>query len=288
MSLKHLLAIAAVVSIVPRCLMADTAVTTPRVRSVVIVPGASSVKLTITGKLKLIAAYSGEPVAKVAFTVDDKPVGDVKERPYSLAWDSQSLPIAEHIVAWKAIDSDGKETGRGSMTLLTGKPAETPATTEPGQSKSLVPYSNHQLDLDMEIPSSWTAKDQSKNLEKDFKDGYWLVFSTDPVAKASLVFNLRYRVSEVDQTQESFAKYATYVQPWQRIDVSGRPAFFTTAGAESSKRVVHRCIILEGKKIWMANLIDTSGKPAAESKRAFQQMLRSINPDLAQPKGEGK
>jgi hypothetical protein len=277
MLLKRLFLVASITAFCVPLLNADTSLSSvpkSKSRTVVIAAGRSPVKLSVQGRLKFVAGYSGVSTAKMTFSVDGMPIGELEKRPYSVDWESDSVPMAEHVVAWKAFDSNGQEVASGNMTLVTGKPVEQPGEVNTGAPTS---YTNETYGITIEHPSGWSAKDESKNLESGWNEGYWIVLSADPLSKATNVFNLRHRLSDVEQSPELFSKYATYVKTWERIDVGGRPAFFTSGGSESAKRVVHRCIILEGKHIWMANLIDTSGKPAAESKRLFLQMLRSMS-----------
>ena len=150
------------------------------------------------------------------------------------------------------------------------------AVAADNSSRPLVNYRNDKYGVSIQHPSGWKVKNQSRSLPKDWVGGYWLVLSTEPVAKATSVVNIRHKLEPKDQTPESFAETSTYVKSWERIDINGRPALVTSAGMASSKRVVHRAIILGGRHVWMANLIDTSGKPESESKGLFMRMLQSL------------
>lgn len=298
----------------------------PMPRLVQIPSAKSPAKAHVQGKLKLEAQYRGPDAKAVAFFIDAKEIGRVLAKPYLLDWDSTGISDGVHVAKWSALGATGQELGSGSLTIIVGNqpsspyapsapsaPSDTgiapmpahsvvpvvpppahpilPTVPPPGHPLTLTPgfttYTNAEYGIRIEHPIGWTVKNETKNVEKDWVKGYWLVFSTDPIAKAQYVVNLRHRLADKDQTPEGFAKTDPYVLQWTRTIVNGRPAFTTTAGSPSSKRVVHRMIVLGGQHVWMFNLMDTSGKPAGDSREVFMRIVNSLSPIEAMPGSHG-
>lgn len=278
-------------------------------RLVQIPPMKSPAKAHVQGKLKLEALYRGLEAKSVTFYIDDKEIGRAAAKPYSVEWDSAGVADGAHVARWSALGANGQEIGNGSLSIIVGNQPQPPSAPSgigispgpphpvrpsvppPSHGLTLTPgfttYTNAEYGIRIEHPIGWTVKNETKNVEKDWVKGYWLVFSTDPVSKAKYVVNLRHRLGNTDQTPESFAKTDPYVLQWTRTNVNGRSAFTTTAGSPSSKRVVHRMIVLGGPHIWMLNMMDTSGKPAIESREVFMRIVNSLAPIDAMPGAPG-
>jgi len=247
-------------------------------RSVGIHRGTSPVKHSAVGKIMLTAFIPiGVQPSTVVFYLDNKEISRVERKPYSTDWDSTAVTDGEHLASWKAFDADDKELAAGSITLVVSNGSIN--QTKDNNAKAEIPmerYFSSLHKISFEHPAGWTVKDQSASVPKDWKEGYWLVLSTDPVAEALYVVNIRHRLLQTVHTSESFLKNTPYLSDWQQADIAGRPAFVTTAGLPSAKRVVHRIQMLDGRHLWMINFVDTSGRPADESKALMMKIAGSI------------
>ncbi|MEN6519996.1 MAG: hypothetical protein ABFD46_02450 [Armatimonadota bacterium] len=253
-------------------------------RVITISRGIQPSKRPAAGKLTLIALPpSGIKPSSVVFYVDDKEIGKCERRPYSVEWDSIGASDGEHSAVWKALGPDNQEIETGKVTLIVNNEPKIPSAGPDAVSKpQMERYSSREHKVSMEYPAEWTVKDQSGSVSKDWDEGYWLVLSTDPVAQAVYVVNIRHRLLKKEHTPESFLKSTPYLADWQQTSVSGRAAFVTTAGLPSANRVVHRIQMIEGRHLWMINCVDTSGKSVDDSKALVMQIAGSIKPSAAQ------
>jgi hypothetical protein len=257
----------------------------------------------VAGKITLAAVISSQTKpSEVVFYVDDKEVGRVAQTPFRCEWETASIPDGEHAAKWIALSAEGSELATGSTVLIVsnkGASSQKPSPEGPApgpstrlkppvtpEKKPVVPkpeaeftcYSSDSYDLSIEHPATWSVKDQTSGLPRGWKGGYWLVVSTDPLADATCVINLKHRMLDREHTADSFVKYTEYVASWGRSIINGHPVFTTTAGSPESKRVVHRVMMLDGRHLWMMNCIDTSGKPIDESRVLFQRIVQSLAP----------
>lgn len=255
-------------------------------RLLVVPRGKLSISRPVRGKVKLVAAVSGtlKPDA-VVFYADDAEIGRVNQKPYSAEWDTSSVLDGEHKVRWSArwsaVDAQGNELAAGVATLIVKNQSEASA---PGGSMSaqvvpvlpeFVRYSSSRYGFGIEHPKGWTAKVQRL---AGSAGGYWLIFSTEPIALAAYVVNLRHKLLQREHTPESFTRFTPYVADWNRRGLSGRTIFSTTAGTVEAKRVVHRAMILNGRHLYMMNCIDTSGASPEYSKTIFTKMVDTLSP----------
>ncbi|MEN6372728.1 MAG: hypothetical protein ABFD64_12040 [Armatimonadota bacterium] len=253
-------------------------------RVITISRGTQPSKRPVTGKLTLIALPpSGIQPSSVIFYVDDKEIGKCEHRPYGVEWDSIGASDGEHCAVWKAFGPDNREIETGKVTLVvTNNGLKTPSAEPAAAAKpQMAQYSSKEHKVSLVYPAGWTVKDQSISVSKDWDEGYWLVLSTDPVAQAVYVVNIRHRMLKMEHTPESYLKSTPYLADWQQTNISGRTAFMTTAGLPSANRVVHRIQMIEGRHLWMINCIDTSGKAIDESKALVIQIAGSIKPSEA-------
>jgi len=268
------------------------------VRTVVIPVGKATRKVKVSGKVTLLAMLPSNPnLSLIVFSVDQTEVGRATKPPYRTEWDSSYVPDGEHVAKWAAISADGTERGTGSANMLVTNPVHksspdsptqppsvggtTQPADRPGPAAAPLPqeftiYSSRKYGIRIEHPVPWSAKDQSASLPRGWVKGYWLVFSTDPIAQATYVVNLRHRLLQKKHTAESLLRAMPYLTDWAETMINGRTAFTTTAGSQTAKRVVHRAMILDGRDLWMMNCIDTSGRPADESKSLFTRMVQSL------------
>jgi hypothetical protein len=79
------------------------------------------------------------------------------------------------------------------------------------------------------------VKDELSNAAKHNKDSYWLILSTDPVAQAEQVVNLRFKQLQREHTTESFIDFTPYVANWDKTESNGRTIFSTTVGTQEAK-----------------------------------------------------
>ncbi|HOP80957.1 MAG TPA: hypothetical protein PLZ21_10375, partial [Armatimonadota bacterium] len=246
--------------------------------------------------------------ATVCFYLDNTETGRVDRRPYAIELDTTRVADGEHSVKWSALDASGNEISKGSIFLVvTNKmrldPEKIGSSAGPipgiddesdssGQTADktasgveVVTYSNSDYDISLKHPIEWSVKDQTAALPDDWNKGYWLVISTDPVADAGHVVNIRHRLMQQEHTAESFIKFTPYVADWEQVSVKGRIVFVTTSGSPAAKRVMHRLMMLDGRHLWMMNCIDTTGEPAEKSKALFLQISESIEPEASPESG---
>jgi peptidoglycan/xylan/chitin deacetylase (PgdA/CDA1 family) len=86
---------------------------------------------TVSGTINLMAAVSGINVDHVEFFVDAQAVGSVTSSPFSLAWDSTTVPDGTHTIVAAAFDASGTETDSGPATITVSNNAgdTTPPTS---------------------------------------------------------------------------------------------------------------------------------------------------------------
>lgn len=263
----------------------------------------------VRGKITIHAVpSSNDQISSVVFHIAGKEVGRASTSPYCTDWDSTTMQDGPYPAKWTALSANGEQIESGSMTLMVSNSSQPPSTprstsnsangnlvnsvngslskktnsptttnTTKSSSPQFVAYSSPKYDVKLEYPSDWTVKDQSSGVDKSWKNGYWLVFCTDPIDQAPYVVNLRYRLLAQSHSASSFVKFNPYLAKWQTTNINGRTVFITTTGTESSKRVTHRAMVLDGRKLWMLNCIDTTGSPSANSRAIFMKMLESLS-----------
>lgn len=253
-------------------------------KSVVVIPrGAVQVKRVVSGTAILIAALpvNINAVAVVVY-IDDNEIGRVSERPYRVEWDSTTTADSEHMSKWMAIDDQGREMASGSVMLQVrnhppNTEAELPSRKVGGANLDrFASYISSKHNVRISHPEEWIVTDQSAALPGGWQEGYWLIFSTEPISDAEIVINLRHRLLNREHSWESFVKYTPYVAEWNKKESGGRIIFSSTAGSQSAKRVVHRAMILQGRHLWMMNCIDTSGEDPARSLDLLRTMVESL------------
>lgn len=290
---------AAAVRSVPRSVVASGP-SGPTDRVISIPVGRDATKRPASSKVLLFAALPADQhIDAVVFYVDDKEIGRGKQQPYRAEWDSTRVKEGEYAARWSALDAKGAELASGSVTLVVANKVAPPPVVRPPRrvpspvrperpttsgptpapaAPDFVTYSSAEHAVRIDHPAGWVVKDETTSLPKGWQEGYWLIFSTDPLSSATYVVNLRHKLLQREHTAESFAKYTPYLATWEETTINGRPVFLTTAGTPDAKRVVHRVMILDGRHLWMMNCIDTSGKPAAQSKEIFMRMVKSLAP----------
>jgi len=281
----------------------------------IIIPAVKSeIKRNVSGSISISCSTPpNQVISSVVYYIDDKEVGRASATPFTINWNSATASNGEHIIRWSGLNENNKEVASGSMIITVSNKSDSTqsvttntrnvnGTTPPNSSSGEKPvtpttapmqwtvYGNEKHKIWFEYPLAWTVKDQSSTLGKDWPGGYWFVVSTDPVASAEIVINIRHKLLSREHTSESFLKYNSYLTSWDQTDISGRDAFTTTDGTPALKRVVHRAIILEGRHCWMLRCIDTSGKPDSDSRSIFMRIAESLSltPKQAPPiKGNG-
>jgi peptidoglycan/xylan/chitin deacetylase (PgdA/CDA1 family)/archaellum component FlaF (FlaF/FlaG flagellin family) len=87
---------------------------------------------TVSGTTNLTAAVSGINAADVDFFVDGQAVGSVASSPFTLPWDSTSVPNGTHTIVASAFDASGNETDSAPVTITvsnTGGDTTPPTST---------------------------------------------------------------------------------------------------------------------------------------------------------------
>jgi len=154
-----------------------------------------------------------------------------------------------------------------------------PPAVKPAPPKEAV-LKSERHGFQVSYPAGWVLTDQTTKMKPKWPGGFWFVFSRGPVAKADMAINLRHKTEPSPTTAEAFAQKPdnSYVNDWQKAQVNGKEAFGTTQGTPSSKRVIHRCIIVDGASIWMINCIDKTGGPPEQSRAFFDEVVNSLAP----------
>lgn len=265
----------------------------PKRNYLAIQPGSQQDKKSVSGDQVVFAMVPSDVTAeKVVFYVDGGEVGASTNRPYYIAWNSASVSNGDHFLRWVAVDAEGAELSSGTTDLAVSnndKTSENPPDSESSEEEAsdapsddlasiseYAKYSNADIDVSFEYPAQWTVKDNSEGVPSDWEKGYWLVISTEPIAQSICVVNLRHRLLKQEHTAESFAKYTPYVADWDKESINGRPAFITTAGKPEDDRVVHRVMMLDGRRLYMLNCIDTSGGAVSVSRAILMRIVQSI------------
>lgn len=250
------------------------------VQYVVIHAGESDQKPLVDGIVQLRAVVPNKLHAKtVIFYTDGRKFSQDSALPYFTKWDSTSVEAGEHIIKWAALDAEGTELDTGSVVLLTKSPVVNPSNNDvpsEGLGEALAQYSSPLRGVRFTFLAAWTVKDQTASLPNTWEDGYWFVLSTDPVAQATCVINIRHKLLQQEHTPNSFVKYTPYLKTWEKTMIKGRYAFTSSTGSPENKRVTHRIMMLDGKHLFMLNCIDTSGEAPEISKETLMIIAVSI------------
>jgi peptidoglycan/xylan/chitin deacetylase (PgdA/CDA1 family) len=86
---------------------------------------------TVSGTVDVSANASDASITKVDFLVDGQSVGSDTQTPFSIAWDSTSVPDGTHTIAVHALDSSGNQVGSDSVTVTVDNSAPPPPDTTP-------------------------------------------------------------------------------------------------------------------------------------------------------------
>jgi len=268
---------------------------------------------TVSGKATIDAMVSPsvKPTAVNCYA-DGNALGSMTARPFRYEWDTTKVPDGEHTVRTVAVDAEGKELWAGETKVIIANKADaappkskpSPAATAPptlpakAPSKVAAPpkgtrampsiimapkseiFKSRRYKFQLSYPTGWVFTDRTNKMKPAWPGGFWFVFSRGSLKKADMVVNVRRRTEPAPTTADAFAQQPenAYVNSWRREPVMGRTAFRTTQGNPSSKRVIHRCLVVDGANIWMLNCIDTSGGPADKSKAYFDLVVNSITP----------
>jgi hypothetical protein len=85
---------------------------------------------TVSGTANLTATVSGMNAAYVNFSVDGQAVGSVASSPFTLPWDSTTVPNGTHTIVAAAFDASGHETDSAAITVTVNNiPTPPPAST---------------------------------------------------------------------------------------------------------------------------------------------------------------
>jgi hypothetical protein len=255
-----------------------------------------------------IIIYAPKSIQATSFEVflDNQSIGARNEKPYMIEFDTSSTSIGEHVFKAIGKDASGKEVwtastkirvrektnqptpniGNKDVTRPNSQPKEAPEVIthpvpqvlpqEPIQGVNK-PYTNKKRGFSVKIPDGWTARDETAKMKPKLPGGFWIILSKGAAEKSPVVVNIRRSKLSPGTDADIFAKYNSYVQKWERKTVGNDTAFATMAGSPEAKRIVHRLIIIRNGSAWMLNCIDTSGKPAEESKQLFESMANSLN-----------
>lgn len=159
-----------------------------------------------------------------------------------------------------------------------------PSVAEIGPTFSLEKtYSNDSYGISIQYPTAWVADDKTPVMKPKTPGGVWLAFGTHPVEASKVVVNVRRMAIEPTTDADTFARYNTYVQTWERKTVLGHQGFATTSGTPAAKEVIHRLIVIADGFAWMFNCTDKSGSPASQSRELLQSMVNTLKP-LAGPR----
>lgn len=278
------------------------------VRPMAIGPKDSGRARVAKGKLNLVGFAPKEVnPAVVEIFVDDKSIGTADKRPFGVEFDTTTVADGEHTVKAVGKDTAGKEVWAASSTILVANKSEVSAlqaanpqapitpvnpiaakpkplafqpVAAPASSASLdKTYTSGKYGFSIRFPGIWKVSDQTVNMKPKSKGGCWIVFDGSAASKNSkLVVNLRRAALQPGTDADTFAKFNDYVQKWDRKTIQGSTAFVTSAGTAEAKRVVHRAIVIRDGSAWMLNCIDSSGKPAAESAKLFEEMINTLQP----------
>ncbi len=267
---------------------------------------ATSVPRVVSGKVTIgaLVPQNVRP-ANIVFYADGKKIGSTKSRPFRLQnWDTASLPDGEHIFKVEALSADGsvawssetkvivnnKNAGISVVSPQESKPApnqpaaapttvRAPATANPPKMEI---FRSQRYGFSISYPSGWSVADLTSKMKPKWPGGFWFAFSPNS-ADRGITMNLRHRKEPSPVNAESFSKNPenSYVNIWQRTEVNGKEAFRTTQGSPQAKRLIHRCIILDGQSVWMMNCIDTTGSTSDKSRMYFDAFVNSLQ--MTQP-----
>jgi len=268
------------------------------ITKIITVGGPPSAPRTVSGTA-IIGALVPQNVrpATVSFYADGNQVGSTNKRPFRYDWDTTAVAEGEHTVKVTAVDASGKEVWSGETKVNVVHKAEAAAakpsvpmykpTIKPAPGPKPAPASPKVETLNSErhkfqvsYPAGWALTNQTDKMKPKWPGGFWFVFSHGPAKKANIAINLRHRTEPAPTTADAFAKLPEndFLNKWQRATVNGKEAFRTTQGSPESKRVLHRCLIVDGADIWMLNCIDTTGGQPDQSKILFDLVVNSLSP----------
>jgi len=86
-----------------------------------------------------------------------------------------------------------------------------------------------------------------------------------------------------DITADSFAESEQFLLQWERVTASRINGFRTSSLDTVSGKVTRRALLVDGRSVWMLNLISPKGGDQATTRRIFERVLRSLNVNGTEP-----
>ena len=157
-----------------------------------------------------------------------------------------------------------------------------PASPTPTASADSKVYTSTKYGFSVSYPATWVIGDKTAAMTPKKTGNGWIEFA-NAAQNREIVVNIRRSALDPKTDAETFAKYNTYVNSWDRKTVDGGEAFATTT-VESPKNVIHRVILIKSGYAWMLNCVDTSGTNSQAGKAVFDSVVDSFNVNVETPK----
>jgi hypothetical protein len=155
------------------------------------------------------------------------------------------------------------------------KPAPNPASV------AWKTYTNSKYRFTAEYPGTAKVQNESAHMKPNGPGTFWIAFTQTSSGKPWYAINVRHMKTNEPGTPDKFAKYNPYLLSWDRTNVAGLDGFKTVSGRASSKRVIHRTLLVNDRDVWMLNLTDVSGNDSSITGDVFKRFIDSFRPEGA-------
>lgn len=142
-------------------------------------------------------------------------------------------------------------------------------------------YTNSKYSFTAEYPGTARIQNESSHMKPKGPGTFWIAFTQTSSGKPWYAINVRHMKTNESGTPDKFAKYNPYLLSWDRTNVAGLDGFKTVSGRASSKRVIHRTLLVSDRDVWMLNLTDVSGNDSNITGGIFKRFIDSFRPEGA-------
>ncbi len=262
-----------------------------------------------SGSVTVVAAIPPElQVAEVEFQIDEKSLGSVTAKPFTLTFETTTVTDGEHTLkaiarddsgsqVWSAItkvkvennapsnsDAPAVPSAQPDAPMIDNAAADVTGSKSPATGAAPVgspaldkTYSSENYGFSIKYPGTWSVQDVSGG-DRKANGEFWITLGEKPIDSALVVFNVHGRNIQPTTTADIYARYNSFVLTWERKTINGRPAFVTSSPGENGG-AVHRAIIITKGKAWMFNLTATAAGATPETGKLFEDMLNSFKPN---------
>jgi hypothetical protein len=161
-------------------------------------------------------------------------------------------------------------------TVARPKPVAPKVIVSPAAWKT---YTNGAYGFVAGYPGTAKVRNESSHMKPKGPGSFWIAFTQTSSGKPWYAINVRHMKTNDPGSPDKFAKYNQYLLSWDRTNVAGLDGFKTVSGRASSKRVIHRTLLVDDRDVWMLNLTDVSGNDPIITGEIFKRFVDSFRPE---------